>query len=486
MRIGPKAGVAAWSGIIAVSCALMALGFDRDSDAPIRDTNIELQLIALGPSSSFIEYCEAMLRRNGSLDGKQQTEWARRLLGDNGDGPSLTKDFAIRSVRWCPFPTATTKVRDALAMVTGATPMTTLHVHSGFLEAVRSAYRAKRDTASLSDQQAAAPRESVRTTSESERVQTSSATKGSDASFISAPVTAVELRSIKFKSLVDELARGARIAAISTVSVASSGSLGGFPCTGDDIIFSENTSKLPDSIRLVVGVITQGGSAGTAYYCIAQADLDPSISLAGTAQTPRERAYGAFFASLIAKNPHYSYSNATNARSPGWNDIGETSRNAAGGRSGTISGGFSFPALTMRLPELGDLSIEDAMRKVRSQIESATDASAIFGVKMPMRLFVCVSLSAIVVLTMMFLMSLHSVGKLALPEVVQDFPGPLRVFICVLALVGLPTGALLFCSKRLLHALPDIASMLPTVAVVWACLALVPLFRLRGRISDDE
>jgi hypothetical protein len=410
--IGPKVGRAAWLSLLAVASGLAALGLNRDSDASLRDAQIEIALLAVGPTKQFIEFCKPIAEVNGGGReigkdySKEGADWARKQLKSTAGVDTLTTaDFSFSGISWCPFPDGRTKLRDAIKFITEPSSMIYLSVHSELLNRIGAAYANLRRLG------------------------------------LNSPQTAES--STKFDFLVRSLADGAKINSIALVHDTEAFNHALFACANGPnnlIIFDTDLTKLPSHLYVIFGL--SGGNHG-GRICFGPKDLPPDIPIAGTGQFGMLFAHKVYFARMLQNNNRYS------------------------DQAALANQFFEFPATKAKLAKLGDTSIEDAASSLTLEVNEGSSSNEVFGLKLPLENYVALSCAGLILLFMVFYWSSLVNGKSALPEAIQDLNPALLTLVSVFGTVIWPTIGIYLASIRLKFVSPELAVVVQYISYAW-------------------
>lgn len=454
MNVGPKTAVATWLALVAIGAALLSFGLSDDPNTNLRDAAIELALLREGPNQTFLDVCREFERRREQgvfvSPNQESTEtWVGRLLGANQASPLLSSDFKVKGLLWCPYPSKSMAVKEALALV--ANPKTsslTLWPHSAFLRSLGVAIR--------------------------EQLEAHDKKYGEEK----------HQEFFKFYRLAADIASGNNISRIEVTSDPALGTHILFECASTEAVFDPSDTKLVPKFPVQLIVSLEGG--GT--YCFQETDIPPAVGrLYGSGGFESSGLYTSYFGSRIKNSEMYS--NKAAAKS-GTRDVPQD-RQVPNERGSTPTNewfGFDFPALRSQIKDIGTLTVDEAYGIISSKNESTGEVAEFFGIKLPIRLFVLSTLIAIPLLTVIFLVGyrLHGVG--ALPETMQGLPKPLLIVAVVGAVCLIPATGLFLMTGRLQFVLPDIASFLPIASVCWmvcSAMALLLVHRLKMRKSSS-
>jgi len=441
MNVGPKTAVACWLSMMSAAAALLTFGLSNDSDAGLRDTVIELQLLQEGPTHSFVDYCKQFenLRQRGFFSEPLQSReaWAleQMRMDSNKDSKIVSSNFKMNGLLWCPFPTKGMTVRESLDVVSNLNNSSlTLWPHSTLLSELGRAIK--------------------------------------ENSLESVPSLSPDQKGWRFYSLAKDISEGARIEHIDVTSDRQVGFHGGaFECVNTDVIFDPYPGGLPTSpIQLIFYL---DDNQGTGIYCLNANDLPPNVeALYGFSGNRFGGLLGGYFAQRIQQMPGYSNEAATrfeirdvSPKKRGIPDeIGITPANEVVD--------FDFPAIRERLPEIGSLTLDDAYNSLQAKAKEQDEIIDVFGMELTLVPFLIAVVTALPILGLLFLGGLHKHGSSALPEVIQGLPKVVRGFVVLGGVSVLPACGLYFTSCRVTNALPPLVAPLQISAIGWAILSL--------------
>ncbi len=427
---------------------MVAFGLSSDPNTGLRDAVIELELLHEGPARDFVQHCKQFdqQRERGLIAGPQQSkeEWALEHARLAKDSPAIARDFKINGLLWCPFPSKSMTVREALAIVNDPdNGGVTLWPHSTFFVQLGHALRG-------------------------------GLRQADDRQFF------------KFHGLIRNLAAGAKLSHIDVTSDVRAGSHAMFECGNREVIFDLDTRKAPTSpIQLIIVLQAQRGSS---VYCFEEKDRPPGVErLSGIHGGSLSGMHRGYFSHRIKQNGAYSNKAATKFEI---RDIPPEQRmpDEKGVTWATETIAFDFPAVRRQLREIGALSVADAYSSMLSRIDDAADVVEVFGIKLPIVTSLTVVALALPVLGLLFIAGLRAHGRAAVPEALQGLP---RAVLGVAVGAGLciaPAVGLYLVSLRIQLSFPQLASMLQPAAVAWAAASLVVLalaLRKRSRADDS-
>lgn len=445
MNVGSKTAVATWLAIVAIGVTLLSFGWSDDPNNNLRDAAIELALLREGPNQTFLEVCREFEKRREqgvfvSPDQESTETWVGRLLGADKASPPLGSDFKVRGLLWCPYPSKSMTVREALTLVTNPKNSSlTLWPHSTFLRSLGAAIREERGAHDGKIGE--------------EKHQEFS----------------------KFYGLAAHVASGKLISRIDVTSDPAVGTHILSECASTEAVFDPTDTKLLPKFPVQLTISLEGG--GT--YCFQPKDVPPAVErLYGADGFESSGLYTSYFGGRIEKS--VMYSNKAAAKS-GTRDVPQDRQVPNEKGSITINEwfGFDFPALRSQLKDIGTLTVDEAYGIISSRNESAAEIAEFFGIKLPIRLFILSTLVALPFLTAIFLggYRLHGVG--ALPETLQGLPKPFLIVAVVGTVCLVPATGLFLMTRRLQFVLPDVASFLPIASACWVVGSSMALWLVR-------
>jgi hypothetical protein len=429
MNVGPKTAGASWLAIVAIGISLLAFSWTDDSNAGLRDAEIELGLLREGPTQAFVDVCREFEKRRAKgivvspdQDSTREAS-AGELLGSTRELPLVSSDFKVSGLLWCPLPPKTTSVREALAVVGNLhSSSITLWPHSSFLRELGLAVARRRALREGDLKQYA-----------------------------------------KFDHLASDIAAGKVIASLAVVSDRGAGTHALFDCATTEAVFDfADTNKLPSFPVQLIVALREGGA-----YCLHERDVPAQVErLYGSGGFVSQGLYTSYFGNRISASVGYFKKSAA---ASGLRDIPKERQvpNEKGVVSINEWFGFDFPALRSQLKDLGSLSIDEAYIHLSSKLAASTDTAEVFGIKLPVRAFLATVGVSLPLLTLVFLTGLRHHGGGALPEALQGLPGPLLWFVILCGVCVLPAAGMFIASQRLPLMIPEVAPALPMLAACW-------------------
>jgi hypothetical protein len=445
-----------WAFVTAAGAgaALLAFALSKDSAQSIRDAKIEIDLLARGPDRYFARSCKDTLTAARPDHLEELASLAQsnvnRLPGLIGTeelfrdtNVKLSNSLSVRVSYSCPFPKRTDKLRDALKLVLGPSPIAMIEPHV-FLINYISGYipgNANHRYVESVDSQGAPPLE------------------------IKARIMAV----------AETLATG-QLNAFEVV--IDDGYSGQTDCTSGEFLFS---TVDPDTISLVRIVVNVGAKDRGGRWCIAVPWERRSlfIRLRGSPTSYFHRAY---FAKIVASDPHYS-----DIRRRNFQSVDEFV-------SDNDVGGFDFPALNARLFDLGERSLEDITRHLAAELEKVDLTWELLGAKLPIQVFLPAAIAVLAAASITFLYAMRINKGGLLPAPANQLPARVRLFLIWGAFGLLPSTAMFVSGLHLRHAIPDAKLLLVVGSALWLVVATVFVVKNRlqivsnsgERLSDSE
>jgi hypothetical protein len=125
------------------------------------------------------------------------------------------------------------------------------------------------------------------------------------------------------------------------------------------------------------------------------------------------------------------------------------------------------------LYDIGELTIEDAARRLGSEYNDFDASWEIFGVKLPGALFVGVSFASLALSFCILVWATRRAGRLALSEVMRDLP----LWVMKIALLSgvsvAPAIGLMFAADRMRYAISSLSTPLKVLAIKWLVLTSI-------------
>ncbi|MDE0853828.1 MAG: hypothetical protein OSA97_05340 [Nevskia sp.] len=409
MPVGAKAGAAAFSSLIAIGSALVAAGLEKDPDASLRRASLELDLLATGAHEGYSSYCMGKLRELGALDMHNLSNSAQKELSLYSPQVPVTSGFLVSAVAWCPFARLSDHVADALKIVDEPSIVAPLIPHDDFLHALNQAY---------------------------------ARAKGPPGADVPAP----PLMSKQFQMLVSDLVDGDAVAHL-TVAYHVDGVPG---CINAGYIQEPDVSKL----RLMVETF------GLREYC-----FDPSESsgakIVDTAEGIGGHPQRDFVTEIVQQDPRYlalkiaSQHESATEEEQDWGLLKPPN-------------GFEFPELNGLKDQIGEKPLGDVHNEYSRKAEDIGNQAEIFGVHMPVLLFLACSSGSLVLLTYVFLSALRHEKLKALPEVIADLTPALRWVATIGGIALLPALGWYVCAERFAYLDAHLPMVLKGAAAAWA------------------
>ncbi|MBY5377255.1 hypothetical protein [Rhizobium leguminosarum] len=445
---GAKIGPWALSTIVLIAVALIAFGLSEDKMRKIRDANIEINLLMRGPRHDFQTYCRAAVESVLPDFTRKTRESFLSYAKTHNLRISLDDTMIVRPVMECPFPQVTQSVREALALVLGPHPPNAILVSPDFLNDLNL---------------------------EIERVEDLS--KPVPPAAVSDDESAV-LPVLQRMALASKQEQDHKIVELSVYAYQSDaekepGTLSN--CAFHNYYFKPITTFDPITYEAFNDLRIQVQLDGQWCLRVKPADRRYLQSIVPSSMT----FLRGYFASRIRKEPSYSRPDATDTAPRNWlMDQDPTSDDAKDwGNSLNELGGFDFPALSARMFDLGDLTVENAARKLSGEYEEYDASWEIFGVKLPGRMFIAVCVAGLVICLGVLVWSIRRAGRAALSDLLQDMPPRFLGFVLCLAVSVAPAVGLLYAAERMRYAVSSWLMLVEAGAATWLLLSFLVILR---------
>ena len=384
---GSKLGQWALNTIFLIAVALLAFAFSEDKMRNVRDANIEINLLLHGPRQQFQNACQSLLSSSLNPDfAKEARDGFVEDVKSKGLAVQLSSDLTSEGLIDCPFPSATETVKDALSLTLGFHPPEVVFVSSRLIQDLDQAVLIAKNPSAVPNPMT--------------------------------PFTAESGVMPLLKDMANTLTRegsGLEITNVSVLAYQSDKEKEDANSAFHHYYFSPITSDHLKDIAVCMQV--------DGRWCLNLKDGDGRYLTGVPTSAWFLRSY---FADRIKAEPSYSRPEAADTSPRDWLLINgdPTSTDAPGdwGNALNLPGGFDFPALSARLFDLGDLSVENAARKLSAEFDEDDASWEVLGVKLPGRLFVTVCISALAVSIAVLAWSIKRAGRAALSDVLQDVP----------------------------------------------------------------
>lgn len=454
---GAKVGPWAFSTILLIAVALIAFGLSEDKMRKIRDANIEINLLMRGPRHDFQTYCRAAVESAVPDFTRKTRESFLSYAKTHNLRIKLDDTMIVRPVMECPFPQATQTVRDALALVLGPHPPDAILVSPDFLNDLNLEIERIEDLSKLTPPAAL-------TTDES------------------AVLPALQRMAVAGKEEQDHEIVELSVYAYQSEGEKEPGTLSN--CAFHNYYFKPITTFDPITYEAFNDLRIQVQLGGQWCLRVKPADRRYLRSIVPSSMT----FLRGYFASRIRKEASYSRPDAADTAPRNWlMDQDPTSDDAKGdwGNSLNEPGGFDFPALSARMFDLGDLTVENAARKLSGEYDEYDASCEIFGVKLPGRMFIVVGVAGLVICLGVLVWSIRRAGRAALSDLLQDMPPRLLGFVLYLAVSAAPAVGLLFAAERMRYAVSSWLLPVEAGAATWLLLSfLVMLIWCLPKLSE--
>ncbi len=412
----------------------------------VRDANIEIKLLLRGPLKDFQDTCSATVAHLAPNFDTVLRELFLDRTKELGSKIRLSGDFGYTGSFECPFPAATQTVKQAVEMVLAQHAPNAIYVNAKFIDAIVT------ELNQLGEQK------------HKPLAETSLDKPG--------VYSGIQQIASQLASKPDLIVQHIGVYVYQSEAKKRPEPL--INCAFHTHIFKPIVPDTLNDLRILVQI--NGGS-----YCLdLQAGDEKYLQSAVGIDANFLRGY---FSNRVRLKTGYSRQEAADTEPRNWRDwqtITDPMNDPVLGDYGNAlnePGGFDFPALTARMYDIGDLTVENAGRKLNAEYDEFDTSWEIFGVKLPGRLFIGASIATLTVSYCVVIWATRQAGKLALSDVIQDLPTrSLKAAVFAIVAVA-PAVGLLFAATRMRYATSLLFHPIQVVAITWFVLSSIGVIK---------